>query len=208
METILGFVVLTGPLVPILLLALISIPFAVFIGKKVTSKSLLSKVVGGGATFFIILLLPLSDEIAGRIYLNHLCETQSNIEVLDTIELPSEFWGPNDQALFMNSRGVLDMKLLGDRFEWRQETETYCKGIVNINKHNLILYDREQQKVLGIQSSFSRKYGLLVNTFNPSPKKGEGCRTVLAKKHPSEFEALEISQTRDFMLKIFVPLID
>ncbi len=206
MDTILGFIVLTGPLVPFSLWALFSIIFAIFIGKKVITKSLPIKVVGGVAIFAIIIILPLSDETTGRIYLNHLCETKSNIEVFETIELPSEFWGQNNQALFMNSRGVLDMNLLGDRFEWRQKIEPYCSALIDIKTFDWILFDKKQQKALGKKRSFSRKYGFLINTFNPSPTTGEGCRTLLAKKYDSgDFDALEISQNINFILKIFVP---
>lgn len=68
-----------------------------------------------------------------------------------------------------------------------------------------MLYDKQLQKVLAIENSFSRDFGWILNNFSTA-NKGEGCRSVLARKYSDEdFEAAEISKEKEFVLQIFTP---
>ncbi len=59
-----------------------------------------AKIAGGVTVFLIALLLPVSDEIAGRIYFNHLCEKEAGVKVYQTIELPAEYWDERGKPKF------------------------------------------------------------------------------------------------------------
>lgn len=100
MEQLLGFAVLTGPLFLIVIWVPVCIVIAFLVGKKLIKKTLPLKITGGFAVFLIALLLPVSDEIAGRIYLNHLCETEAGVKVYQTIELPAEYWDEDGKPKF------------------------------------------------------------------------------------------------------------
>lgn len=207
MKELLGFIVLTSPLFLIVLWVPVCLVLAILVGRKFIKKSLSLKITGGVAVFLITLLLPVSDEIAGRIYFNHLCETEAGVKVYKTIELPAEYWDKDGNPLFMNSRGVLNMKMLGDRFEWKRQINPYINNFaLRINNYQRMLYDKQSQKVLGEENSFSRGFGWILNNFSPAPNKGEGCRSVLARKYSDEdFETLEISEEKEFVLQIFTP---
>ncbi len=100
MKQFFGFAVLTGPLFLIVIWVPVCIALAFLVGKKFIKKSLPLKITGGLAVFLTILLLPISDEIAGRIYFNHLCETEGGVKVYQTIELPAEYWDEDGRPKF------------------------------------------------------------------------------------------------------------
>ncbi|MGB3210147.1 MAG: hypothetical protein WBB19_05510 [Desulforhopalus sp.] len=208
MKQLLGFAVLTGPLFLIVLWMPVCIVLAYLVGKKFIKKSLTLKITGGFAVFLIALLLPVSDEIAGRIYFKHLCETEAGARVYQTIELPAEYWDEDEKPLFMNSRGVLDMKMLGDRFEWKQLRIPYVENIVKIDKSQWILYDKQSQKILAEKNSFIRLYGWIYK-FSPAPNTGEGCRDLLIRKYNIDgYAKHQISREKKFILQIFTPSTD
>ena len=107
MKQLLGFAVLTGPLFLIVLWVPVCLALAFLVGKKVIKKSLPLKITGGLAVFLIMLLFPVSDEIAGRIYFNHLCETEAGVKVYQTIELPAEYWDKDGKPNFYDEIGIL-----------------------------------------------------------------------------------------------------
>jgi len=100
MKQLLGFAVLTGPLFLIVLWVPVCIGIAFWVGRKVINRSLPFKITGGLAVFLIILVLPVSDEIAGRIYFNHLCKTEAGVKVYRIIELPAEYWDEDGKPLW------------------------------------------------------------------------------------------------------------
>lgn len=112
MSEILGFVVLTGPLFLVVLWLPISIALAWWVSKKSIKKELPVKILLGVIVFLVVLLLPVSDEIAGRIYFNHLCETVAGVKVYQPIGLPAEYWGEDGEPKFFDKKtGNLLLKL-------------------------------------------------------------------------------------------------
>jgi hypothetical protein len=105
MGPFIGFIVLTSPLFLIILWIPVCIALAVWIGRKFIKTGLPLKIVGGTLIFLVSMILPVADEIAGRIYFNHLCETEAGVKVYQTIELPTEFW--NEQGVPMFYRGYI-----------------------------------------------------------------------------------------------------
>ena len=103
MDELLGFVVLSGPLLPILIWLTVSILMVTYIVKpagniyrRVTIKLLI---------FFIVFLLPFLDEIVGQVYLKYLCETQGGFKVYQTVELPDEYWDEDGEPNFIEENG-------------------------------------------------------------------------------------------------------
>lgn len=108
MDQLLGFVVLTGPLFLIVLWVPACIALAFVVGKKFIKKSLSLKIIGGMAVFLVVLPLPIADEIAGRFYFNHLCETEAGVKVYQTIELPAEYWDEDGEPIFYDGNTLPD----------------------------------------------------------------------------------------------------
>jgi len=100
MDQLLGFITLTSPLFLIVLWVPVCIALAVWIGRKFIKKGKLLKIVVGTLIFMVLLILPVADEIAGRIYFNHLCETEAGAKVYQTIELPAEYWDADGKPTF------------------------------------------------------------------------------------------------------------
>lgn len=128
MQELLGFIVLTSPLFLVVLWIPIYLLLVISVGRKAIKKSLPLKIAGGVTAFLIARHLPVGDEIAGRIYFNHLCETEAGVKVYQPVELPAEYWDEGGKPLFMDSRGVLDMKMLSSRFEWKRQINPYKKN--------------------------------------------------------------------------------
>jgi hypothetical protein len=145
MKQLLGFAVLTGPLFLIVLWVPVCLFLAFLVGKKFIKKSLTLKITGGLAVFLIALFLPVSDEIAGRIYFNHLCKTEGGVKVYQTIELPAKYWDEDGKPRFYNENNgnftlpaekfyKVDSKKVIRRFGV-QERRTF---ILNINTNEII----------------------------------------------------------------------
>jgi len=169
----------------------VCIGLGIWVGRKFIKKGALVKTAGGVLVFLIALILPVSDEIAGRIYFNHLCKTQAGVKVYKTIELPAEYWDEDGKPKFMNSRGVLDTKVLGSRFEWKRHKKPVVSSLIRIDQEKWVLYDNQSNGELGEMVDFTRYFGW-INTFSPAPNVAEGCRNVWTGKHSQ----------RNFMLQI------
>ncbi len=101
-DTILGFAVLTGPLWLILILLPVCIWLAVKISKRFKPDG--ARIAGGVGIFLLLFALPFGDEIAGRIYLSHLCATEAGVKVYQTVELPAEYWDADGKPKFYNDK--------------------------------------------------------------------------------------------------------
>ena len=204
MNEFLGFVVLTSPLFLIVLWVPACIALAIWVSRKFIKKGALIKIVSGLLVFLLALFLPVADEVTGRIYLNHLCETEAGVKVYKTVELPAEYWDEQGKPKFMNSRGVLDMRILGSQFEWQRSRNLHMDTIITIVEDRRLLYDKQSKQVLGEKIDFARHFGW-VSSFSPAPNVSESCRDIRAEKYSrSEFALKERSKEVDFILKMFI----
>jgi len=192
MNQLIGFAVLTGPLFLIVLWVPICIGLGIWVGRKFIKKGTPVKVAGGVLVFLVALILPVSDEIAGRIYFNHLCKTEAGVKVYQTIELPTKYWDKDGKPKFLNSRGVWDKSILGDRFEWKRETEPVVSNFIRIERKKWVFHDNKNHQNLGEMIDFMRYFGWL-NAFSPAPNVGEGCKNMWEGE----------SSQRNFMLQVF-----
>jgi len=116
LKDFLGFAVLTSPFWLILIMLPVSIWIAVKVAKHF--KRMSARLVGGVGIFFIVFLVPFSDEVVGRMYFNYLCANEAGVKVYQTVELPSEYWDEQGRALFydaINGNFTLD----GYRVEYK-----------------------------------------------------------------------------------------
>lgn len=162
MGTFLGFIVLTGPLFLIVLWGPVCLVLAVLVGRKFIKKSLPLKIAGGLAVFLIALLLPVSDEIAGRIYFNHLCETEAGVKVYRTIELPAEYWDKGGEPKFY----VNWDDGLGTKYPLIYSHGTFS-SLFHIENAGYKFIEKRSSKMLGEVVNFRYFGGWLLRNFSP-----------------------------------------
>ena len=173
MESFLGFIVLTSPLFLIVLWVPVCIALAVWVSlRTIKRKSFPLKVVSGLVVFLLAFILPFGDEIAGRIYLNHLCATEAGAKVYQTIELPAEYWDENGKPKFYDLRNgnfYLDLHRLIDGRT--QKT----KRLFNVVEYTSETIRRSSGNVISRKIWFEFHGGWLLNTFSSTPSGGASC---------------------------------
>lgn len=171
MKELLGFVVLTSPLFLMVLWIPACLFLAVSVGRKGIKKSLPLKIAGGVAVFLIALLLPVSDEIAGRIYFNHLCETEAGAKVYQTIELPAEYWDENGEPKFYKGSKNNDIpsyafNRLGIDIdeEWVEK-----KLLLHVSQSGTVIKEKKSEKKYSEVVRFGFKGGWIMRELTPHP---------------------------------------
>lgn len=121
-----------------------------FVGKRTESK--LAKY----ATIAVFVLIPTWDIIPGRLYHQHVCETQGGVQVFKTVEV--------DKAYFL-SDGRLDEKKVLERFQWQTTMDRAFSRVFHMTKHQGVLIDKENGEHLGMATGFSYYGGWLHSTI-------------------------------------------
>lgn len=170
-----GFAVLAGPLWLILILLPVAIWIATKVVKRFHGRGI--KIAVGLSVFLVLVLLPFSDEIAGRFYLSHLCAAGPGVKVYKMVELPAEYWDERGRPRYLAANGFVDMKLLPNRFKWHLVREPYIDSVIRIEKWRSQLVDTETNNVLGEKITYMRHFGW-INHFSPAPNIGESCRDL------------------------------
>jgi|SRR3989344_1779937 len=200
----LGFAVVTGPLW--LTLILVLLPLSIWISVKIIKrfKQPGAKLGIGLLIFLLLLLVSFTGEIAGKIYFSHLCATEARVKVYQTVELPAEYWDERGGARYLASNGFVDMKLLPNRFEWRNVHEPYVNSVIKIEKWRWELVDKETQIVLGEKITYIRHFGW-INRLSPAPNIGESCRDLEWRSNREELSRKEREQEQKFFREILKP---
>jgi len=206
MESLLGFIVLTGPLFLIVLWVPASIALAFWVGRKMVSKSRWLKVISGLAIFLFTLLLPVTDFIVDRAYIKYLCENKQTVQVFHSLALPVEFRDENDQQLLINSIGRIDYRLLGQLFEWDMKDEVYPSILAKIHKRTWLFIDKRNNKPLAEKVSFHSDGGW-IECFSPAPGRGASCRSIELNKYgENEYFRQVDTKERYLFSEIFLDL--
>jgi hypothetical protein len=163
-----------------------------------------SKRIVAGTTVVLGYFGLFADEIAGRIYLSHLCTTEAGVKVYQTVELPREYWDEKGKPKYLGANGFVDMKLLPNRFEWRNVDKPYIDSVIKIEKWRWKLVDKETKNVLGEKITFVRHYGWL-NQFSPASTVGESCRDLGGESNREELARKEREQEQKFFHEILKP---
>ena len=124
MNNILGLIAMTSPLFLIVLWVPVCIALVVLVGRKFIRAGFLIKIAISSVIFLVLLILPVADEIAGRIYFNHLCETEAGVKVYQIIELPAEYWNEDGSPKFYDDSNA-NFTLPVNHFEWESRKEKY-----------------------------------------------------------------------------------
>lgn len=163
MNELLGFAVLTGPLWLILILLLVSI----WIAGKITKhfKIGITRLVGSTGVILLLLALPFGDEIAGRIYLSHLCATEAGVKVYQTVELPAEHWDEQGRAKFIHEKA--GGFLLGKEYPPEYKTGAYST-FFHIDNAGYKRVDKQSGQVLGEVTDFRHWGGWVRRNLSPS----------------------------------------
>ena len=166
MNQLLGFVVLTSPLFLIVIWVPVCIGLGIWVGRKFIKKGALVKTAGGVLVFLVALVLPVSDEIAGRIYFNHLCKTQAGVKVYQSIELPAKYWDKDGKPKFFNSYGYLEHQF------WTQYLDEDTEGIqyipnLGIEKDVTIVRSKSSKQEIAQIVTFLAWGGWVARNFSP-----------------------------------------
>lgn len=89
-DRLLTVAVLTSPLWLIIVVLAIATWVAVMTAKRFVRPGVKGMI--GLLVFLGVFFVSFADEIAGRIYLSHLCATEAGVKVYKTVELPAEYW--------------------------------------------------------------------------------------------------------------------
>lgn len=119
-----------------------------------------------GLVVVIWILIPTGDEIAGHLYLNHLCSTEAGVKVYQTVELPAEYWDAQGKPKFLKENSDLNYSFLKNRFRESTSEKVY-PSLFKIDEMHYKLVDNSNQKVLGEVINFMYWGGWVVRDFSP-----------------------------------------
>lgn len=162
LNELLGFAALTGPLWLIFLFLPIGIWIAWKLAKRFTSVG--TRLAVGLGTFLLFFCVPFADEIAGRIYFNHLCATEAGVKVYHTVELPAEYWDEKGKPRFYDETNG-NLRLPTDKYEWSSSVERYQLGV---EKNISFMREKNKGDVLNERVLFTYWGGWLSRNFTPN----------------------------------------
>ena len=122
--------------------------------------------VSRGLLLVVLLFLPFADQIIGRIYFNHLCDTEAGLHVYQTVELGPKFYHEDGSPRFMDSKGKLDSSVFNGRYEFKKESLDRYVEIVVIEKRIHSIIDTTTGTALGSFTQFTYRGGWLNNYFS------------------------------------------
>lgn len=127
-----------------------------------------------GSLFVVLFFLPFADQIIGRYYFDHLCETEGGLHVYQTVELGPEFYHEDGSPRFMDSKGRFDSSIFNGRYEFKKESLDRYVEIVVIEKRIHSIIDTTSGNTLGSFTQFTYRGGWLNNYFSYH-RGGIGC---------------------------------
>ena len=196
MNELLGFIALSGAFFPLILWIPVCLLVAVIVSRLPAQGA--NRLFIGLVTLAITFMLPLADEIAGRIYMKYLCHRQGGFKVYHTVELPEQYWNEDGEPLFIKYpphsdskvNGTLDFSVLPEYGHDRRD-ETYS-SVSDISLFRYWYFDKKTNQILAENRFFTWKGGWLNRTF--SPQSGDSCDTT---GQPN---------TKAKVLSVFVPI--
>jgi hypothetical protein len=132
-------------------------------------KSKSAKWLIGSTSALVFILIPIWDEIAGRISFNHLCKTLGGQKIIKSVELGNEvFLAPGDVDTNTAGRvpakgGELNHEKLKERFSITSSSEK-ASGYFRIEKDTRIVGILETTEVLATNTRLFYFGGWLVNS--------------------------------------------
>lgn len=183
MSELLGFVVLAGPVFPMLIWLIVSLLLAWLLSKLFKRRA--ARVFSGIGLLILIFLLPLADGIVGRVYFNYLCATEAGVKVYKTVELPAEYWDEGGRAKLFKENGDLDHTKLGNMFNEPSFTEPYSP-ILGIEERHHQVVDNNANETLGEVINFMHWGGWASRNLSPN-RSAIDCKAVHGNKFWNNF---------------------
>lgn len=115
----------------------------------------------------ILILIPMGDEIVGRITLSYLCATEAGVKVYQTVELPAKYWDEHGKARFIQREGYLefDESMLGNQFARKSSLQSRSI-IFRVDRDSYQLVDTKTQSVFGEDVNFMYRGGWIARNFS------------------------------------------
>jgi len=112
----------------------------------------------------VFALIPTWDEILGRMYFKHLCETEGGVRVYKTVELGPEYWNADGMPRFILENGNADEQLLGKRYAFPSNWDRHFSKLFNTAKRQHLILDKTDGQLLGTLTRYGYFGGWLVNS--------------------------------------------
>ena len=145
------------------------------------------------AVALAFILIPTGDWIAGRIYFNHLCETEAGVKVYQTIELPDEYWNEDGTPKFYDENNG-NFYLNWDELVDAEMIKT--NKIFNIVEMRSILQEKSSGKIIREKVWFGFKGGWIKIYFSPTLS-GSNCGRSVASTLSEYAELFEPSSKQE-----------
>jgi hypothetical protein len=184
MDELLGFVVLTGPLLPILVWLAASVLLAIFTVKP--AGSIIRRTFIKLLAFLLIVLLPFTDEMVGRVYFDYLCETDAGFKVYEAVVLPEKYWDEDGNLKIFNEEGYLDREFWIDRIDESGGRLERYSSIFNIEKDISTVVYKNDHVLLGDITTF-RFWGGWIRQMFSSNNVADSCQFINNPKFSREF---------------------
>lgn len=168
---ILGFVTLAAPLWLILILLIIGVGAATVVVRRVAGHKL--KLVIGILLAALIVVLPFADELAGRLILSDLCNSEAGISVYETVVLPSKYWDAEGKPTFERRDGSIDKAILPGYSS--TVTNQRIDGLFPIFRFRYAYRQERNNKILGEFVDFRFPGGWIARNLSIAPASGASC---------------------------------
>ncbi len=116
----------------------------------------------------ILALIPMGDEVVGRITHSYLCSAEAGVKVYETAELPADYWDKDGRARFLKPNGDLDKPVLQNRFDEPAVKKTYSY-VFGIDEYRQQVVDNSTRKTLGEVINFMYWGGWVSRNLSPHP---------------------------------------
>lgn len=148
-------------------------------------------------TLAVFALIPTWDEILGRMYFKHLCETEGGVRVYKTVELGPEYWdSKGDQLLIKDEIPIVSGKhLIAERYKYDTDLIEITERPGRIKRDQAKLVDIRVGDTLALRTNFIYFGGWLINSTGLLVT-GKDCRDY----------GHSIADFRGFLHEVFTPL--
>lgn len=123
--------------------------------------------------FLCMLLLPASDEIAGRVYLQHLCATEAGIKVYQPADISAAYWDEKGVPTFIKENGGLEDAFIEQGYRTQTQWQPVASG-VGVERYRQMLFNPSHE-VMGEVVTYIFQGGWITRTATPRSA-GVDCR--------------------------------
>ena len=169
MNAIGGFLVLSmGPLALLFLFVVGAFVVWLFVAREKTTRR---KWLAGTLAAIVVILIPTWDEIAGRAYFRHLCESNGGIRIYERVKLGPEYRG----IRFPDLPTEYERMKLASLYPYALESKEDLPGPARILYVRRMILDEQTGAVLGSLTNYFYGGGWLDNAVSLHGTGGGSC---------------------------------